>query len=77
MSLREDIWEHLPETVTNVVVDRGDVYGLDAIKVTVYYRSPADKPMFMTLHFAKKNQMTGEHIGAVVRSYIHNSQKVV
>jgi hypothetical protein len=70
MSLREDIWEHLPETVTDVKVERSDIHGLDAIQVTVYYRSSENKPMYLKMNFAKKNQMNGNHISSVIKSYL-------
>ena len=73
MSLREDIWEHLPDNVTDVVVDKdGDIHGLEAVRVTVFYTATDDKKMYMSLNFARKNQMTGDHIGHVVRSYLKN-----
>lgn len=72
MSLRGDIWEQLPDYVTDVKVERGDIHGAGAVKVTVFWRNIENKPMYMILHFAQKNQMTGEHIGTVVKSYLRN-----
>jgi hypothetical protein len=72
MSLREEIMALMPESVTDVKVERSNIKGLESIKVTTYFRKD-DKPMYLMLNFAKKNQMGSEHIASVVKSYLRTA----
>lgn len=74
MSLREEIKELLPDNVYDIKVDRGEVYGLPAINVVIYYTvgSPErEHKWFLDMNFSNKNQMNAPHIAAVLKSYMN------
>ena len=69
MSLREDLWERLPEEVTHVSVSRGTSNGNEAILVGLRFIKD-DKPHYLDMAFDQKNKMDAEHMAAVLTSYV-------